>query len=215
MGKRQRANTYVVLDVETSGLNSNRDRVVEIAVVKMYGTRLRPLRVIDSFETLIAPDDLVLADQKRIGAQEIHGIVPEMLAEAPTFRTIAQPLANFLHGSIYVAHNAHFDLRFLQHEFSLCRFQMLPGLGCDTYVETGLSLSKACAEHEIINESPHSAGGDAAATAALFRALSLRRVRRRFKPITFTHRPVNPGNGLVRPGPFVRRSWVEPVKSDG
>ena len=177
---------FVVIDLETTGLRSGKDRIVEVGVVKLDPQKLRE---IDRFDTLVKPDDLSDLDiaSDSIGATGIHGITPKMLEQAPKFQEIALRLASFLQDSVYVVHNAHFDLRFLQAEFERCRYAMLPGVGCDTYVETGMSLSDACYQHGIDNPAPHRAICDAETTATLLRHIARRRLRR-FKPITFLQR---------------------------
>lgn len=99
--------TFVAFDFETTGLSPSKDRVLEIGCVKFN----REFQIVDEWETLVNP-------KRDVGRTDIHGITPKMLLEAPTFEEIAASFAKFLDGSILVAHNKGFDLRFLCAEFA-------------------------------------------------------------------------------------------------
>lgn len=99
--------TYVVIDVETTGGFAGNDRVTEIGAVK-----LRKGAIIDRFSTLINPERRI---PRHIAA--LTGISNEMVENAPLFAQIADSLAEFLDGSIFVAHNAQFDYGFISAEF--------------------------------------------------------------------------------------------------
>ncbi len=105
-----RQTEYVVFDVETTGLSSQRgDRIVEIAAV-----RVRNGEIVDTFESLVNPQrDLP------IEAQQIHHITDAMLAEAPTADKVLPQIINFTGGACLVGHNVKFDLNFLCYELSL------------------------------------------------------------------------------------------------
>ncbi|MCP2259095.1 ATP-dependent helicase Lhr and Lhr-like helicase [Streptoalloteichus tenebrarius] len=98
---------YAVVDLETTGLVRGKDRIVEIAVVRLApdGSVLR------EWTSLVNPG-------RRISAQEIHGIRAEHLAGAPTFADIVPIIAEHLGGAVLVAHNAPFDRGFLEAEFA-------------------------------------------------------------------------------------------------
>ena len=81
------------------------DRIVEIAairVVELDGTQKR-------FHTLINPECFISERLTRI-----HGITNEMVIEAPRFRNIGKDFIEFSETSTLVAHNARFDLGFIQ-----------------------------------------------------------------------------------------------------
>lgn len=100
--------TYVVVDVETTGGSAGFHRVTEIGAVK-----LRDGEVVDEFQTLINPDRPIPAF-----ITQITGITNQMVADAPRFSDIAESFYEFLEGSIFVAHNVKFDYGFIQKEFS-------------------------------------------------------------------------------------------------
>lgn len=104
----------IVIDTETTGLEVQRGhRVVEIGAVELLDRRpsgrkqhhyLNPERTMDS------------------GAREVHGLSDEFLAGKPRFADIATELADFLDGAELLAHNAAFDLGFLDAEFERAGF---------------------------------------------------------------------------------------------
>ncbi len=95
------------LDFETTGLSPERgDRAIEVAVVRgRYGER--PQR----WSTLLDPG-------RPVDATEIHGITDEMLRGQPRFVEMAPTLSRMLRGAVLVAHNARFDLAFLEMEYT-------------------------------------------------------------------------------------------------
>jgi DNA polymerase III epsilon subunit family exonuclease len=100
--------TFVVLDLETSGASpQSGSAITEIGAVKVCGGE-----VIGSFETFINPGTPISPF-----ITELTGITDEMLADAPSIQAILPLLLEFMgspHESIFVAHNAPFDLSFLK-----------------------------------------------------------------------------------------------------
>lgn len=94
---------FVVVDVETTGLNSTDDRITEIAMMKVKNGVL-----LDEFSTLINPLVTIPAS-----ITDLTGIDNVMVADAPTAREVAPTIAEFLGNSIFVAHNAPFDWGFV------------------------------------------------------------------------------------------------------
>lgn len=102
----------VVLDTETTGLEVREGhRLVEVAGIELVNRRPtgRTFHVYVNPQRAIDP-----------AATDIHGITNEAVANAPLFKDIADRLADFLRGSEILAHNAPFDVAFLDHEFELC-----------------------------------------------------------------------------------------------
>lgn len=95
---------FTVFDTETSGMSPSLDRIVEIAALRVEsdGTRTE-------FHSLVNP--LVPISFQ---ASKVHGIDDSMVSEAPTFAQIGKEFSDFAEGSTLVAHNARFDLGFLQ-----------------------------------------------------------------------------------------------------
>ncbi len=96
----------VVVDVETTGLSPRYgDRVIEIGLVRAEGG------VETTFGSLVNPCYPISP-----GAMAVHGITQAMVEWAPTFGELAGRIWPFLDGAIVVAHNAPFDLSFLNTE---------------------------------------------------------------------------------------------------
>lgn len=97
----------VVLDVETTGTDPSVDRVIEFAFVE-YINRQPTGR---NFHARVKPG------KRRVGgSEEIHGISDAMLADKPPFEHYAGEIARWLDGAEIVAHNAAFDVAFLERE---------------------------------------------------------------------------------------------------
>lgn len=164
MTSQTQLSPFAVVDVETTGF-SNRDRVLEVAVVHAGADGT----VTGRWSTLINP-------QRDIPNTRIHGISGADLIGAPSFADIAGDLAEQLSGRIFVAHNAPFDTRLLGAEFARLGITAAPF--AESYLCTqkltgavlpasGRSLSTALAAAGISNAHAHAALGDAEATAEL------------------------------------------------
>jgi DNA polymerase-3 subunit epsilon len=99
--------TFTVFDMETTGLNpAGGDEIISIGAFRMVNCRL--LRD-ERFEQLVDP-------QRSIpwSSVKIHGIHPEMLIGQPLIDQVLPQFHQFVEDTILVAHNAAFDMRFLQ-----------------------------------------------------------------------------------------------------
>ena len=92
---------FVVVDVETTGLSTTSDRIVEIALVRVEGGQ-----VVDEWATLIDPG-------RDPGSTFIHHITADMLTGAPTFAEVTGEILSRLDGTVAVAHNARFEEGFI------------------------------------------------------------------------------------------------------
>lgn len=102
------ARPVVVVDLETTGGSPIHDRIIEIAALRLSGGRVR-----DRWHTLIDPG--VAIPPFVIG---LTGITSGLVARAPRFREVADALQAFVGDAVLAAHNAPFDIRFLQAEFA-------------------------------------------------------------------------------------------------
>ena len=101
----------IFLDTETTGLYpAQGHRVIEVAAVEVVNRRLTK----NHFHYYINPDREI--DQ---GAQEVHGISLEFLQDKPRFADIAKDLIAFIADAELIAHNAPFDVGFLNSEFGM------------------------------------------------------------------------------------------------
>lgn len=106
-----------IFDLETTGINTQSDRIIEIAVVKCL-----PKGSIKEFQFRLNPEIPIPA-----AATAVHGITDADVALAPTFSQIAPRLLEFLDGCDLCGFNVRrFDLPLLQQEFRRC------GLSFDT-----------------------------------------------------------------------------------
>ena len=101
----------VFFDIESTGTNPYRDRIVEIAVIKVMpdGTRQEVVRRINPSMPIPA------------GASAVHGIYDDDVKDAPTFDVVAQNLYNYLENCDLAGYNiVKFDVPMLQEEFKRC-----------------------------------------------------------------------------------------------
>lgn len=111
----------VVIDFETSGLSPVQgDRVIEIGAVL-----IRNQQIADRFQSLINPGFLVTRE-----IEMVTGINNSMLYDAPDATTVMTNLSRFIGSHPLVAHNASFDQKFLEAEFSLIGKSRPYNFGC-------------------------------------------------------------------------------------
>ena len=97
----------IILDIETSGLDYKEGhRVIEIGCVE-----LNQKEVGSHFHRYINPLKTLTDENIRI-----HGITNEFLEDKPLFEEVAEEFLNFIEDSSIIAHNANFDVGFLNHE---------------------------------------------------------------------------------------------------
>ncbi len=96
--------SFTVVDFETTGLNAINDEIVEIGAV-----RIENMKIVDEFHSLVKPRKEM--SQKSL---EITGITLEELESARGVEEILPKLLEFIGDSVFVAHNADFDYRFLR-----------------------------------------------------------------------------------------------------
>lgn len=101
----------IFLDTETTGFNANvaqnPDRMVEIGCVELVNRKLTG----NNLHFYLNPE----RDSEE-GALRVHGLTTEFLSDKPKFAAIAQQLIDYVAGAEVIAHNAPFDLSFLDAE---------------------------------------------------------------------------------------------------
>jgi DNA polymerase III subunit epsilon len=159
-----REESFVVVDVETTGGSPWRGhRVTEVAAVRVQGGRIA-----DTFSTLVNPERPIPAM-----ITGLTGITQQMVADQPRFAQVARQVSAALEGSVFVAHNAAFDWRFMCHEMSLATGMTLSGRQlCTVRLSRKLlpnlpsrSLDGLALYFGVDIESRHRALDDAVATA--------------------------------------------------
>ncbi len=155
---------YVALDLETTGLNPERDAIIEIGAVKFRGEE-----VLGTFESLVNPGRPI-----PYKIQHITGITPDDVQDAPPLSSVLPGLRRFVGSNPIIGHNVGFDLSFLRRQGLF-----LDSAGVDTFELAGILLPHAAryslgvlAETlGITLPATHRALDDARATHALFIAL--------------------------------------------
>lgn len=121
----------LILDTETTGFYfQDGDRIIEVGAIEMINRKLTG----SSIHIYINP-------QKPVGDSEnIHGISDNFLKDKPLYAEIADTLFDYLKGAEIIAHNATFDMNFLDMEF---RRAGLPALSEVCEVTDTLALAKS------------------------------------------------------------------------
>ena len=162
MNKSLREHTFVVIDLETTGI-SKYDRICEIGMIRIEGCE-----IVDRFDTLINP-------KVNITNTVFHGIEDWMVKDAPCFGDIADKVADYIRGTILIAHNAPFDMRFIRYEFQRLNTDLSNFALCTLKLARKLHprlpthrLDYMLREYDIINDHHHRAVCDAESSAHLF-----------------------------------------------
>ena len=152
---------WVALDLETTGLSSASDEIIEIGAVRFQGTT-----ILDTFQTFVDPS-------RRLSDFIVRytGITQPQVDGAPAFSRVAGELATFIGSSPIVGHNIAFDLDFLSEKgLKLANprsdtwdiaFVLFPGLN-------QYSLASLANWLNVSQPRPHRATDDALATMGVF-----------------------------------------------
>lgn len=95
---------YVVVDLETTGLNSETDKIIEVGILKV-----RDHQIVETYQQLVNP-------QKKISSTitNLTGITNEMVAGQPTIKEIRQKIKNMIEDEPILGHHVLFDIQFLK-----------------------------------------------------------------------------------------------------
>ncbi len=156
--------TYVALDLETTGLNANRDAIIEVGAIKF-----RADEVLDTFSTFVRPGRPIPAL-----ITELTGIRDEDVIDAPNLHDVLPRVERFVEQWPIIGHNVAFDLGFLRRHS-----QPFDNESLDTFELAGVllphaerySLTALTKMLDIELEHAHRALDDAQATFRLFREL--------------------------------------------
>jgi DNA polymerase-3 subunit epsilon/ATP-dependent DNA helicase DinG len=158
--------TYVAIDVETTGLDSARDAIIEVAAVTFRGNE-----VTDEFTSLVNP----LRDIPPFVSQ-LTGITDAMVADAPGLFSLRSRLKSKLADHVIVGHNVEFDLGFLReatlaHGNRRVDTMTLASILVPEAGRFGLSALAAYLNFPVADGNSHRALTDAVQTVELFLAL--------------------------------------------
>lgn len=161
------ARVYVSLDIETTGLNSDRDEVIEIGAVRFKGSH-----TYETYDVLVKPERPI-----PYKIQQLTGITPEDLRDAPPIDAVLSDVRRFVGDNPVIGHNISFDLGFLRKHGVLEQ-----SVGIDTFELASILLPHA-SRYSLTalldylkvalppNGQAHRALDDAQATRQLFEAL--------------------------------------------
>lgn len=158
---------YVVVDLETTGLDPYSGcEIIEIGI-----TEIKDNQIVRNYSRLVKPNGIIPSL-----ITEITGITNEMVEKEEGIETVLPRFRKFLGDRVMIAHNAKFDLKFLNYYLQkynletidnhLCTMEMLKK--CKSYKGKNKKLETACNYYNITNENAHRADSDTKATAELF-----------------------------------------------
>lgn len=171
-----RPSRQVVLDTETTGLEWRQgERVIEIGCVELVSRKLTGRH----FHRYLNPERAIAA-----GAQAVHGLTDEFLADKPKFAAIVDELLEFVRDAEVIIHNAPFDVGFLDNELGLLEREPF-GNFCDSVTDTlkmaremrpgkKNNLNALCSEFGVDNSGRHLHGAllDAELLAEVYLAMT-------------------------------------------
>ena len=156
----------LALDLETTGVSTNSDRIVQIALL---GSMENDSPI--TWEALVNPQRPIPP-----GASAVHGIMDSDVREQPLFSAFSQKIFDLIDGAVIVGHNVRrFDLPLLDKEFLRCgKIPPSPKVVIDTLelvrrlkIARPHRLSAQCQRYGIDLRNAHDAAADAAASLLL------------------------------------------------
>lgn len=120
----------IIFDTETTGLDNKADRVIEIGGIEL----MNHFPTGRTFHVYINPGDRKVHPD----ALAVHGITDEFLKDKPSFAGIVAELQEFFDGAKWIAHNATFDMGFINAEFDRLG---IPPVPADMVIDT-LALAR-------------------------------------------------------------------------
>ena len=174
MNQTSATQRLIFFDTETTGLSTtNGDKIVEIGCVEMINGIITG----ECFHRYINPERHIPTE-----VVKIHGITNEKVKNSPKFHQIARDFLSFIEGAILVAHNANFDVKFVNFELGLCNLQPLNNIIEDTlkiartkFPGSPASLDALCKKFEVdlTDRSFHGALLDSKLLACVYRKMVL------------------------------------------
>ncbi len=157
--------TFVALDLETTGTAAERDKIIQVGAVKFRGEQ-----ILDRFDTFINPGRAIPEF-----IQRLTGIRPDQVSRAPYFSSISQEIETFLEGHPVVGHNINFDLSFLESHGLTVHNPRYDTWDLASFLlprpDVGYSLGALAQQFQLAHDQAHQAIDDAAAAQQLFVAL--------------------------------------------
>ena len=157
--------TFVVFDLETTGFSNKNDKITEIGAVKV-----KNFEIVDRFNELINPEKDI-----SYKVQELTGITNDLIKDKPTIEEILPRFMEFIGDSVLVAHNAEFDIGFINQKCKEMNIEF-KNKSVDTLMLARIllphlkrfKLNNLTKELGVPLHNHHRAVDDAAATAQIF-----------------------------------------------
>lgn len=168
---------FVALDIETTGLDSTFNEIIEIGgVLFSYDKKKKEYKIEKTFEFKIKPEHIENANKI---ALKVNGYKPHLWVDALNAHAVLKKVAKLVKGRVMVAHNAPFDFNFLNESFkkykikNTLHYHVLDTISIGFLFlkntdATRLSLAYLCDYFNIENKKAHTALSDAMATYELF-----------------------------------------------
>lgn len=161
--------TYVVFDIETTGLSITRNNITELAAIKMCEGK-----ELDRYTTFVNPHEKI-----PYHIQQLTNITDEMVKDAPDLAPVLGEFVEFVGDSILVAHNARFDMGFIQASLKKLGQPELPNPSLDTLELARLlfpkmknhRLNTLADKYKVLLESHHRAVDDTIALGGILNGL--------------------------------------------
>ena len=163
-----RSTPLVVFDLETTGLDSQYDRIIEVGAQKLVN-----FQVVDEFSSFVRIDTELSSTVTRI-----TGITDEMLKGQPAIQQVIPDFLKFIDGSILMAHNAGFDKAFLKEEANRLGLDLEWSVFCSLKLARKFladleskSLDSLAEHYGLTFEARHRSIGDVKVTVAVIEQL--------------------------------------------
>jgi len=161
--------TYVVFDIETTGLSITNSKITELAAVKMHEGK-----EIGRYATFVNPHEKI-----PYHIQQLTNITDEMVKDAPDLEPVLKEFVEFVGDGVLVAHNARFDVGFIQASLKEYGMPQLDNPALDTLelarlLHPGMKnhrLNTLADKYKVLLESHHRAIDDTVALAGILNGL--------------------------------------------
>ena len=159
---------FVVFDLETTGFSAAQDKIIEIGAVK-----IKDGEIVDRFSTFVNPERPI-----PFRIEDLTGINDVMVKDSPKIEEVLPKFMEFCKDSIMVAHNADFDMSFIEANCRRmdipCEFTVIDTVGLSRFLVTGLARYKLDTVAKALGVplgNHHRAVDDAECTARIFQKL--------------------------------------------
>lgn len=165
-----RGRTIVFLDIETTGLHAEQDRIIEIGALKVSGEQATEFHRMIQIDTAV-PDVV----------RNITGITDEMLKAGVTLESAVRDLSEFLQGTTLIGYNIMFDLKFINQAFAMYSLEpvhhpvmdMMREARRRNMFQNNYKFETTLREYGINQKVPHRALEDARLMYQLYQAMGL------------------------------------------